>query len=268
MKYIIEILLAFVFSLSAAVPSVYSKAAAVPDVNIEDTKYSPTETEKKYADEVAFLVNQQRRANGLPDLAVLPKLSQAAQVRSKELVSSFSHTRPNGSDSITVLKEYGLTYTYYGENVAKGQTSPQQVMNSWMNSEGHRQNILTQQFKYIGIGVVYSNGVYYWTQIFLNTTQSFSDSYIPGAAFKYGDVNSDGKTDGRDATKVLAYYADLSANIPAHMTDEQMKKADVNSDSRVNGKDATFILSYYAYLSANGTINDITKWIKTVKNAS
>ena len=105
-------------------------------------------------------------------------LSEAANVRSSELRKNFSHTRPNGTSCFTVLKEFDISYFSVAENIAYGQRTPEIVMNAWMNSSGHRANILSKNVEYIGVGVVYSNGIYYWTQLFASS-DSISDAYLP-----------------------------------------------------------------------------------------
>ena len=113
------------------------------------------------------LVNTERAKNGLGALTMNTGASKAAQVRATEIVKQFSHTRPNGQDPFTALKEFGVSYSAAGENIAYGYSTAQSVMNAWMNSPGHRANILNGRFTQIGIGVYQSNGVYYWTQEFI-----------------------------------------------------------------------------------------------------
>lgn len=125
-----------------------------------------SDTAAQYAEQVARLVNEQRAAQGLAPLKVSDELCDAANVRAKEIRSVFSHTRPNGKSCFTALKEKGISYTYAAENIAYGQRTPEAVMASWMNSSGHRANILSKKAEYIGIGVTYQNGTYYWTQFF------------------------------------------------------------------------------------------------------
>ena len=120
-----------------------------------------------YANEVVRLVNEQRVKNGLNTLSVDVNVQKAAQIRAKEQEQRFSHTRPNGTSCFTALKESGVSYRGAGENIAMGQRSPEQVMNGWMNSKGHRENILNEKFTNIGVGVYKDlNGKYYWTQMF------------------------------------------------------------------------------------------------------
>ncbi|MCC8083808.1 MAG: CAP domain-containing protein, partial [Clostridium sp.] len=91
-----------------------------------------------------------------------------AQTRAREIEKSFSHTRPDGSSFNTALTEAGVSFRGAGENIAYGQTTPQQVMEGWMNSSGHRANILNANYTSIGVGH-YKNGagVDYWAQLFI-----------------------------------------------------------------------------------------------------
>lgn len=120
-----------------------------------------------YAQEVVRLVNAERAKYGLSALSVNAKASQAAQVRAAEQARSFSHTRPNGSSCFTALKEAGVSYRSAGENIAYGQRTPQQVVTAWMNSSGHRANILGSQFTQIGVGYTLIGGTPYWAQFFI-----------------------------------------------------------------------------------------------------
>ncbi len=127
---------------------------------------------EEWARQVAELVNQERAKAGLSELAIISGVSSAAQVRAQELTKSFSHTRPDGRGFETALKEAGVSYRSAGENIAYGQTSPQQVMESWMNSAGHRANILNPNYTSIGVGHFEdSTGTDYWTQIFISNGQ-------------------------------------------------------------------------------------------------
>lgn len=117
---------------------------------------------------VLDLVNAARAENGKSPLTLDDALCGAAQLRAEEIVQSFSHTRPNGTTCFTAIDEAGISYRALGENIAAGQSSPASVMDSWMNSEGHRKNILSGDFSSIGIGYVNSGSGYghYWVQMF------------------------------------------------------------------------------------------------------
>ncbi|WP_027293014.1 CAP domain-containing protein [Robinsoniella sp. KNHs210] len=146
------------------VPETNAPETNAPETNAPETDGSE---DVSAARKVADLVNQERAKAGLAPLEVKVNLQTAAQVRAKEIEKSFSHTRPNGSSFSTVLAENGVDYRGSGENIAWGQRSPEEVMNGWMNSDGHRANILNKNFKYIGVGYhVNSNGTGYWTQLF------------------------------------------------------------------------------------------------------
>ena len=122
-----------------------------------------------YAYEVLNLVNQERSKAGLQALTMDKDLLDAAMLRAAEISVLFSHERPTGQDCYTACSK--MT----GENIAMGQMNPTYVMNSWMNSSGHKANILGSNFKSIGIGCAYINGIYYWVQCFGNNdTNSFA----------------------------------------------------------------------------------------------
>ena len=139
-----------------------------PDV--EQPEQTPGEdndtAQGDYASQVVALVNAERAKYGLSALKADSRVQQAAQVRASETVQSFSHTRPNGSSFSTALTEAGVSYTRSGENIAYGQSTPQQVVNAWMNSSGHRANILNEDFTTIGVGYTVINGTAYWAQLF------------------------------------------------------------------------------------------------------
>jgi uncharacterized protein YkwD len=129
-------------------------------------------TDDEYAAEVIRLVNIERVNAGLAELAVDQSLCEAAAIRSSEIQGKFSHTRPDGSSCFTALSEVGASYTSAGENIASGQGTPQEVVEAWMNSPGHRANILNASFSRIGVASLANNGGsfsgYAWAQFFAN----------------------------------------------------------------------------------------------------
>ena len=119
------------------------------------------------AEAVASLVNAARQDAGLSELELDADLCAAAQARAQEITQSFSHTRPDGSSCFTILEEFGISYRAAGENIAMGQRTPEGVMDGWMNSSGHRANILNGTFTSIGVGYyVDGAGAAHWVQIF------------------------------------------------------------------------------------------------------
>lgn len=122
------------------------------------------------AQEVVALCNIYRQQNGVKNnLTLDPVLTQAANIRAKEIVEKFSHTRPNGTSCFTVLDDVGYSWRAVGENIAVGYPSSASVMEAWMDSEGHRKNILNSSYNRIGVGYYADPKApyrYYWVQIF------------------------------------------------------------------------------------------------------
>ena len=118
------------------------------------------------ASEVVRLTNSARSQNGYAALVEDGALSDAAAVRAREIARSFSHTRPSGASFSSALSESGVTYLRAGENIASGQKSASEVVNAWMNSPGHRANILNSSYSRIGSASVNIDGTLYWVQLF------------------------------------------------------------------------------------------------------
>jgi uncharacterized YkwD family protein/spore coat assembly protein SafA len=119
-----------------------------------------------YEKEVVRLVNEIRVRHGLPALTENWELSRVARYKSQAMKDNryFSHTSPTYGSPFQMMKSFGITYRSAGENIARGQRSPQEVVTAWMNSAGHRANILNASFTQIGIGYVAEG--HYWTQMF------------------------------------------------------------------------------------------------------
>lgn len=125
---------------------------------------------KAQENEVIRLVNAQRAQNGLPALKTNWQLSRVARYKSQDMVDKgyFSHTSPTYGSPFRMMESFGIKYTAAGENIAMGQRTASEVMNAWMNSPGHRNNILSPSFNQIGVGLAKGpNGRLYWTQMFI-----------------------------------------------------------------------------------------------------
>ncbi|MEH7378901.1 CAP domain-containing protein [Bacillus sp. JJ1533] len=120
----------------------------------------------QFEQEVVTLTNKERAKYGLQPLKIDLKLSEVARTKSSDMKKNgyFSHTSPTYGSPFDMMKQFGVQYRAAGENIAKGQPSPQEVVNAWMNSDGHRKNILSSNFTHIGVGHVEGN---YWTQMFI-----------------------------------------------------------------------------------------------------
>jgi uncharacterized protein YkwD len=116
---------------------------------------------------IVDMVNEERRARRLPPLVRNPLVAEAALTRAKELATVFSHNRPDGRDWSTILSELRVKTDAMGENIAMGHSDAAQVMSSWMNSKGHRSNILSSGYTMMGAGVFEADGTVFWVQIFV-----------------------------------------------------------------------------------------------------
>lgn len=122
-----------------------------------------------FKQEVLRLVNKERAKEGLNPLTMDAKLSSVAQIKSQEMVdyNYFNHVSPVSGTPFELMKKHGITYRIAGENIAKAYNNPEDVVKAWMNSEGHRKNIMNSRFSKLGVGVAKtSKGVCYWTQMF------------------------------------------------------------------------------------------------------
>lgn len=133
-----------------------------------DNGSSSDTSNSDYVSQVIALVNKERKKEGISPVKESSALTKAALTRAKEIVTRFEHTRTDGTSCFTVLDEYGISYMACGENIAYGQKTPAQVMEAWMNSAGHRQNIMSTKFGTIGIGYYVVNNTPYWVQLFTN----------------------------------------------------------------------------------------------------
>ncbi len=161
--------------------------AQTPDTQTPDTQKPETQTPEtqtpaqntstpeELAAEVVRLVNVERAKEGLAPLGTYDSLTRAAQIRAPEIVTLFSHDRPDGTSCFTAMDQTGATkgaYTW-GENIAAGNATAAATVEQWMNSPGHRANILNAKFTHIGVGYQHSAGStygHYWVQMFTGTS--------------------------------------------------------------------------------------------------
>ena len=120
-----------------------------------------------FEEEVVRLVNVERSKRGLSALKEDWELSRVARIKSQDMHDKryFSHTSPTYGSPFDMMKSFGIKYRSAGENIARGQATPAAVVSAWMNSSGHRANILNSSFTHIGVGYV-ADGKY-WTQMFV-----------------------------------------------------------------------------------------------------
>lgn len=121
----------------------------------------------EFEQRVVELTNAERTKQGLPALKIDTELSKVARIKSEDMQKNnyFDHNSPTYGSPFDMMKKFGISYTSAGENIAQGQRTPEEVVQAWMNSAGHRANILNNGFTHIGVGYV-ENGNY-WTQQFI-----------------------------------------------------------------------------------------------------
>jgi len=144
----------------------------VPENNIQSNVSQNNNTnsvQKSMEEQVVELVNVERSKNGLSPLTINKQVSNVAQIKSEDMRDKnyFNHTSPTYGSPFQMLKQFNVSYSYAGENIAKGQKTAQAVVNAWMNSEGHRANILNKNFTQIGVGYATKGSTTYWTQMFI-----------------------------------------------------------------------------------------------------
>jgi uncharacterized YkwD family protein/spore coat assembly protein SafA len=151
--------------LIRANPSIQNPAMIYPGQKIT----IPVIVGKTYEKEVIRLVNIERAKAGLWTLAENWEMSRVARLKSQDMINKgyFSHTSPTYGSPFTMMKNFGIAYSAAGENIAKGQQTPASVVTAWMNSPGHRQNIMSSNYNEIGVGYAEDwKGVACWTQLF------------------------------------------------------------------------------------------------------
>lgn len=169
----------------------------------------PGSVDYKMANEVVKLVNEERAKVDLAPLKMTDTLTQSAMLRAAECLTYFSHTRPDDTSCFTVNNDV------WGENIAAGQVSAKSVMNSWMTSSGHKDNILDSDYKTIGVGCFYQDGAVYWVQLFGND-DSKAESTRADVEMIIADIN---------VSKTSVEDVQFELNVPSNA-----KPGDVISD--------------------------------------
>jgi uncharacterized YkwD family protein len=154
-------------------PAPQQKAQPAPQTQTPPQKPAQRSTtpatggNSQYVQQVIDLTNQQRSKNGLPALKADTQLNSVAQKKALDMQQNhyFSHTSPTYGSPFDMMRDFGVTYKSAGENIAQGQQTPQEVVTAWMNSEGHRKNILSASYTHIGIG--YEASGKHWVQMFI-----------------------------------------------------------------------------------------------------
>ena len=172
--------------------------------------------------EVLRLCNIERAKENLPAFSTIGTLQACCDVREKEIITLFSHTRPDGTDFSTVIPS-SYQWEIISENIASGQPTPEVVVESWMNSPGHRANILNPEHIYMGVG--YNPNQHGWVQIFANSKE-ITDITTNAPSYKLSE------------SEILKYYLEIKASngyISYMPTDfSSMKKIGTKYYPRIN----------------------------------
>ena len=193
-----------------------------------------------FENEVLKLVNEERAKHNLKALSFDPDLASAAKIRSRELNTRFSHTRPNGQSYTSLHSKIK------GENIAGGQTTPQQVVRAWMNSPPHRANILNSKYSTIGIGYTKSNN-HYWVQLFGERQQS---PKITTPSVKVSSGNKRATVSWKRVSNARGYEVYIATSKNGRYT---LKKS-INSVSTVKFTDRNLKKQTYFYKVRSYTI--------------
>jgi uncharacterized YkwD family protein len=152
---------------SVQTPQTTEEDTAASSPEVTETSNSGNSDISSFEQQVVTLVNQQRTALGLAPLTLSSELSNVARTKSQDMSDNnyFSHTSPTYGSPFDMLTSFGISYSSAGENIAMGYQTPEAVVSAWMNSPGHRANILNASYTQIGVGYVSSGN--YWTQEFI-----------------------------------------------------------------------------------------------------
>ena len=236
-------------------PVLQTDAAAPFDVN-------------EFIDIASANINAMRMENGLEPLQTAPLLQEMCQGRADELTKSYSHSRANGDAWYTILTDYGIdTNCFAGENIAAGYDTPEGVVEGWMNSAGHRRNILNTNYEYFAIGVSYYENdpeyyFYYWDLILLSSDSGFEDAYTPLATVMPETEQTTTTTLQTTSLTTTTVTSLLSSNLTTTITAMitvpktsttlayDYNYGDCNTDGVVDLRDAIFLGKYLSGLVA------------------
>lgn len=234
-KFVFGLLFGMMICFLLPKPVLQTDAAAPFDVN-------------EFIDIASANINAMRMENGLEPLQTAPLLQKMCQERADELTKSYAHSRANGDAWYTILTDYGIdTNCFAGENIAAGYDTPEGVVEGWMNSAGHRRNILNTNYEYFAVGVSYYEDdpeyyFYYWDLILLSSDTGFEDSYTPLAIFMPATTEETEQT----TTTTLQTTTMTMTTIPETSTTlaYDYNYGDCNTNGVVDLRDAIFLGKY------------------------
>lgn len=229
-----------VFGTAAIMPTGKAGAAQVAESELKDM-----------ANEICFLVNELRAENGLNSVYVVPYLNDIAATRAREITQVFNHKRPDGSKFSTIIDDNLVPYYAAYENIAAGNSTPEETMEQWKNSEKHLDSILNPNITHMGVGCTYEqNSEYgwYWELTFVDCDQDLPGQYIPSrhtvTPQAEGDITGDGVINSYDYLALLDYLYKKTNGTPVYFNDAQLATADCFRDGLITESDAKVMMRY------------------------
>lgn len=206
--------------------------------------------------EMAMMINAERKALGLNELYCVPYLMECADTRAKEITILPEHFRPNGDYYSTVVDYDIINYSSILENIAGGSDTAEGAMQQFRESPAHWGAITNPNITHMGIGLCYDpDGAggfrYYWNQIFTADWREgyeYEGQYLPGdkviVPADEGDVNGDAAINTFDYITLVEYIRDKQEGIPCYFNDAQLEAADCFKDGRITEADAKAMMRY------------------------
>lgn len=241
LKKVLGVLTALVVCGAAAVMPT-GKAGAV---QVEEREL------KDMANELCFMVNELRAENGLDPVYVVPYLNDIGATRAREITQDFNHKRPDGSKFSTIVDVNLVPYDVIFENIAAGNSTPEETLEQWMNSEKHRGVILDPEVTHMGVGCTYEqNSPYgwYWEQTFVICEEDLPGQYLPSRHVvtpkAEGDITGDSVVNTYDYLALIDYLYKKANGIPVYFNDAQLATADCFRDGLITESDAKVMMRY------------------------
>ena len=222
----------------------------IPPKNVSAEGYSNEEL-KSMANQIAILVNEARIEHGLYPVYVVPYLNDMAQVRSRESIFNFSHTRADGSSFSSIIDTNLINYSFAAENLAAGSYDAQSTFEQWKGSERHWAAILNENITHMGVGCGYEqNSEYgmYWQITFVTTNDEYENQYLPTeyeiVPKAEGDLNGDATINSYDYLTITDYLRKKREGIPVYLNPAQLEAADCFRDGLITESDAKVMVRY------------------------
>jgi uncharacterized protein YkwD len=247
----------FAAVFTAAVVFMCAFGTSMRSVGVEDT----VENKKELAKEMTLLINEERAANGAKPLYLVPYLCDCANVRARECIFRFDHTRNDNEDFATVIDTTLVPYAVAAENIAAAYSAAQDTFNQWMGSESHHDAMLNPCYTHIGVGVCYepnSDYGWYWEILLVECDTEIQGQEVPA---RYdvvpecaGDINGDSEVNNFDLICLRQYFTGYY-----QMNDLQLEAADLLVDGNVTYLDAQVLQGYILgkYTTLPMTLSDL-----------